>query len=53
MNEENELVPRISAGVKEWRADCITIDEVTAALKKIKRHKAPGLSRLVEVLCYL
>jgi len=35
------------AGVKEGPADCIRIDEVAAALKKMKRHKAPGLSRLV------
>jgi len=31
MNEENEWDHRISAGVKEGSADCITID---AALKK-------------------
>jgi len=28
-------------------ADFIRIDEVAAALKKMKRHKAPGLSGLV------
>jgi len=33
--------------VKEGPADCIRIDEVPAALKKMKRHKAPGLSWLV------
>ena len=38
---------RISPGVKEGPADCIRIDEVAAALKKMKRHKVPGLSRLV------
>jgi len=31
------------AGVKEGPADCIRIDEVAAAaLKRTKRHKAPG-----------
>jgi len=34
MSEENELDHRISAGVKEWQADCIRIDGVAAALKK-------------------
>ena len=47
MNEENEWDHRISAGVKEEPADCIRIEEVAAALKKIERHKAPGL----EVKC--
>jgi len=47
MNEENEWDHRISATVKEGPADCIRIDEVAAALKKMKRHKAPGLSGLV------
>ena len=28
-------------------ADCIRTDEVAAALKKMKKHKAPGLSGLV------
>jgi len=46
MNEENEWDHRISATVKEGPADCIRIDEVAAALKKMKRHKAPGLSGL-------
>ena len=32
---------------KEGPADCIRMDEVRAALKKMKRHKAPGLSGLV------
>jgi len=27
--------------------DCVRIDEVAAALKKMKRHKAPGMSGLV------
>jgi len=48
MNEENEWDHSISAGVKEGPADCIRIiDVVAAALKKMKRHKAPGLSGLV------
>ena len=47
MNEENEWDHRLSATVKEGPADCIRIDEVAAALKQIKRHKAPGLSGLV------
>jgi len=34
------------AGVK-GPADCIRIDEVAAALKKMNRHKAPGLSGLI------
>jgi len=33
--------------IKEGPADCITIPEVIAALKKMKKHKAPGLSGLV------
>jgi len=47
MNEENEWDHKISAGIKEGPADCITISEVTAVLKKMKRPKAPGLSELV------
>jgi len=47
MNEENDWDHKISAGVKEGPADCIRIDEVAAALKKMKRHKAPGLLGLV------
>ena len=38
MNEKNEWDHRILAGVKEEPADCIRIDEVAAALKKMKRH---------------
>jgi len=38
MNEENEWDHRISAGVKEGPADCIRIDEIAVALKKIKRQ---------------
>jgi len=34
------------AEVKEGPADCIRMDEVRAALKKMKKHKAPGLSGL-------
>jgi len=47
MNEENEWEHSISAGVKEVTADCIRINEVAAAVKKMKRRKAPGLSGLV------
>ena len=49
MNEENEWDHKISAevNVKEGPADCIRMAEVRAALKKMKRHKAPGLSGLV------
>jgi len=36
MNAENEWDHRISARVKEGPADCIRIDEVAAALKKMK-----------------
>ena len=47
INEENEWHYGILAGVKEGPADCIVISEVAAALKKMIRHKAPGLSGLV------
>jgi len=47
MNKENELDHKISIGVKEGPADCNRTAEVRAALKKMKRHKAPGLSGLV------
>ena len=47
INEENERDHKLSAEVKEGPADCIRMDEVRAALKEIKRHKAPGLSGLV------
>jgi len=43
MYEENELDHGISAEVKEGPADRIRIGEVAAALKTMKRHKAPGL----------
>jgi len=42
MNEENEWDRGISAEVK-GPADCIRIGEVVAALKTMKRHKAPDL----------
>ena len=45
-NEENEWDHRISAGVKERPAGCNKTSEVTAALKRMKKHKAPGLSGL-------
>jgi len=47
MNEENEWDHKISAVVTEGPADCIRMAEVRAVLKKMKRHKAPGLSGLV------
>jgi len=47
MNEENECDQKLSAEIKEGPADCIRMDEVRAALKDMKRHKAPGLSGLV------
>ena len=51
LNEENEWNHKISAGVKEEPADCIRIAEVRTVLKKIKRHKAPGLSgRVAEMI---
>jgi len=37
---------KISAEVKERPADCIRIGQVAAALKKMNRHKGPGLSGL-------
>jgi len=43
MNEENQWDHGISAEIK-GPADWIRISEVVAALKKMKRHKAPGLS---------
>jgi len=46
INEENEWDHGISAEVKEGPADCIRIRDVAAALRKMKRHKAPGLSGL-------
>jgi len=46
MSEENECDHGISAEVTEGPADCIRIGEVAAALKKMKRYKAPGLSGL-------
>ena len=47
MNEENEWDHKILAEVKERPADCIRMAEVRAVLKKLKRHKAPGLLGLV------
>ena len=43
MNEDNERDHRKEATLKEGPADYITMDEVAAALQKMKRHKAPGL----------
>jgi len=47
MNEENEWDHKISARVKEGPADCTRMAKVRAVLKKMKRHKAPGLLELV------
>jgi len=47
MNEENEWDHEMSAEVREGPAGCIRMDEVRAALKRMKGHKAPGLSGLV------
>jgi len=44
MNEENKWDHKISAEDKEGPADCIRMAKVRAVLKKMKRHKAPGLS---------
>jgi len=44
MNEENEWDHEILTGVKEGPADCIWIEEVGAALKKMKRQ-SPRLVR--------
>ena len=46
MNADNEWDNRISDRVKEGLADCFRINEVAAAQKKLKRHKASGLSGL-------
>jgi len=46
MNEENEWDHGMSAEVKQGPADCIRIGEVAAALKKMKMHKASGLTGL-------
>jgi len=37
----------LSSSVKEGPVDCIAIPEVIVPLKKMKKHKAPGLSGLV------
>jgi len=50
INGENDWDHKISARVTEGPADCVRINEVAAALKKMKRHKAPGLSGLVPVV---
>jgi len=47
MNEENEWDHKIPAEVQQGPADYIRMAEVRAVLKKMKRHKAPGLSGLV------
>jgi len=44
---KNEWDHSIESTVKEGPANCIRMDDVAAALKKTKRHKAPGMSGLV------
>jgi len=51
MNEENEWDHRISARVKEGPTDCIRIDEVASALKKM--NEAPGLLGLVVEMIWI
>ena len=46
MNEENDRDHGVSAEVNEGPADRIRISDVAAGLKKMTRHKAPGLSVL-------
>jgi len=46
MNEENKWDHRIETSVKEGQADCIRMNEVAVALKKMKRQ-SPGMSGLV------
>ena len=43
MNEENEWDHKLTAKVKEGPADCISMDEVRAALKEIKGIKPLSL----------
>ena len=45
MNEENEWDHSISTTIKEGPADCIRIDEVAAALKKMKKTQSPRFDR--------
>ena len=47
MKRMNGTIRYSLAGVKEGPADCIRMAEVRAVLKKMKRHKAQGLSGLV------
>jgi len=42
MNKMNVILKNLLK-LQERPADCIRIGEVVAALKKMKRHKAPGL----------
>jgi len=48
MNEENQWDHSILTSIKEGPADCIRIYEVATALKKKKKHKAPGFSGLLQ-----
>jgi len=47
MNDENKWHHEVFSGVKEGPTDCITIPEIIAALKKMNKHEAAGLSGLV------
>jgi len=47
VDEENEWDRGMSAGVGEGPADCVGMDGVGAALRRMKGHGAPGLSGLV------
>ena len=47
MNAENDWYHATLCEIKEGPADCITVREVTKALEKINKHKAPGLSGVV------
>ena len=48
MNPGNKRNHEECSGVKEEPADCIIIPDVTAALKKMKKHKGQGLSQQAE-----
>jgi len=44
MSEENEWDHEVSSSVKEGAEDRVMIPEVIAAMNKMKKHKAAGLS---------
>jgi len=47
MNEEKSWDHYTLCQIKEGPADCIRVEEVTKALERMKKHKAPGVSGLV------